>query len=197
MKKLLLIFGVLFFSLPANSVTLIVDGTGQLTGAAGVNVNGKLHDVSFVDGTCVDLFYGCDDASDFLFQSTNDALMASQALLDYVLIDTVNNLFDSDPSLTQGCIVAHFNICDVITPYGFDNGFSPIRIRGGVARNQPFNSSGPSNSVHDASTLEQGQSSLGNIYTYAVWSTTPVPIPAAGWFFMMALLSLVGIKRKK
>jgi len=43
-----------------------------------VNVNGSLYDVSFVDGTCVDHYRGCDDADDFSSSSaeTRDATEA-------------------------------------------------------------------------------------------------------------------------
>ena len=39
---------------------LLVNGSGVLTGAHNVQVGGTLYDVMFVDGTCVDVFGGCD-----------------------------------------------------------------------------------------------------------------------------------------
>ena len=41
----------------------VVDG--ELVGASDVLVDGTLYDVKFQDGTCVDLFDGCDEVSDF------------------------------------------------------------------------------------------------------------------------------------
>ena len=50
-----------------DAATLIVNGNGILTGATGVNLNGTLYDVEFVDGTCEALFNGCDSFEDFTF----------------------------------------------------------------------------------------------------------------------------------
>ena len=97
------------------SPILIVNGSGILTGATGVNVGGTLYDVEFVDGTCVALFTGCDQPSDFTFTTAADADVASQALLDQVLLDTGVGAFDSNPALTFGC--SNSIICFVDTPY--------------------------------------------------------------------------------
>jgi hypothetical protein len=97
------------------SPILIVNGSGILTGATGVNVGGTLYDVEFVDGTCVALFTGCDSPSDFTFTTAADADVASQALLDQVLLDTGVGAFDSNPALTFGC--SSSTVCFVDTPY--------------------------------------------------------------------------------
>lgn len=87
----------------ARAAVLLVDDTGQLTGAEGVDVNGTLYDVTFADGTCAGLFGGCDDAGDFTFNNQADVLAAAQALLDQVFVNTVLGAFDDDPGLTNGC----------------------------------------------------------------------------------------------
>ena len=103
----------------ADAATLLVNGSGILTGATGVDVDGTLYDVEFVDGTCVALFDGCDSVTDFTFSSEADALAASQALLDQVFLDTAQGDFDADPGLTSGCINTTFGVCEVWTPFGF------------------------------------------------------------------------------
>ena len=65
----------------ADAATLLVSGSGILTGATGVNVEGTLYDVEFVDGTCAALFDGCDSVNDFTFSTEADALVASQRCL--------------------------------------------------------------------------------------------------------------------
>jgi len=97
------------------SPVLIVNGSGILTGATGVNVGGTLYDVEFVDGTCVALFTGCDSPTDFTFTTAAAADLASQALLDQVLLDTGAGAFDSNPALTFGC--GSSTVCFVDTPY--------------------------------------------------------------------------------
>src|SRR5688572_27474840 len=77
----------------AEAAVLQVSG-GELTGALEVDVGGTLYNVAFVEGTCVDLFSGCDEVSDFTFTSLGGATQASQALLDQVFLDVTEGNFD-------------------------------------------------------------------------------------------------------
>jgi hypothetical protein len=72
----------------AQAAVLIVVG-GELQGATDVNVGGTLYDVQFVEGTCIDLYDGCDDVSDFAFVTVADAFVAAEALLEQVVLDGV------------------------------------------------------------------------------------------------------------
>ena len=111
----LAIIGFLLVAQPASAAAILVVN-GELTGATGVNVNGTFYDVAFVDGTCVELFSGCDAASDFTFTTLSSAVSASRALLDQVFLGT----FDTVPSLTLGC--ENVSRCSVATPYDVANG---------------------------------------------------------------------------
>lgn len=106
----------------ANAGALIIDSSGglpELQGATGVKVDGKLYNVEFLDGICADLFDGCDDAADFTFTTSTDALAAAEALLEQVFIDGISpNLFDTDPELTRGCGSA--TRCQAFTPFAID-----------------------------------------------------------------------------
>jgi hypothetical protein len=94
---------------------LLVDPSGVLRGASGVVVAGSLYDVEFVEGTCAQVFGACDPAH-FTFTTQIDALAASQALLDQVLLDGPAGAFDSNPTLTYGCTFE--SNCFLFTPYG-------------------------------------------------------------------------------
>jgi len=111
----------------AQAATLNVVG-GQLMGASNVLVDGNLYDVQFLDGNCFDLYNGCAALTGvFPFNARIDGSDAdnaeavriqnavSQALLDQVFLDGVEGLFDSDPSLTNGCALSGF--CQVATPF--------------------------------------------------------------------------------
>ena len=76
----------------------VVDG--QLVGAFDVSVGGTLYDVTFQDGTCVDLFDGCDEVSDFAFPTSSAANSASFALLAQVLLgeDSLDAVAPSEPA---------------------------------------------------------------------------------------------------
>ena len=84
--------------------------SGQLFGAAGVDVDGVLYDVAFRDGTAIELYGGADENTDFPFtnlSNLNDnslAITANQALLDQVFVDSPLGAFDSAPNLTNGCL---------------------------------------------------------------------------------------------
>jgi hypothetical protein len=96
MRKFALLVAFVLVASGAQAATLnVVDG--QLMGASGVNVDGNLYDVQFLDGTCIGLYNGCDEISDFTFQTEASALLASQALLDQVFLDSPEGMFDSNP----------------------------------------------------------------------------------------------------
>ena len=116
MRTFGLVIGLVLMAGSAQAATLDVVG-GQLMGASGVLVDGSLYDVQFVDGTCIDLYNGCDDVSDFTFPTHASALLASQALFDQVFLDGPLGSFDSDPELTNGCSSLFSFSCEPITPY--------------------------------------------------------------------------------
>ena len=122
---LLAVFMLASFS--AGAANLNVAG-GQLMGATGVIVDGSSYNVAFLDGTCIALYDGCDDASDFTFQTAAAATLASQALLDQVFLDGIG-LFDSNPALTNG--LTHANTGSALTPYYAlfdDQGVAAVRL---------------------------------------------------------------------
>ncbi len=90
------------------------------------------YSVRFVDDTCINVFSGCDDVSDFDFQTEADAEAAAQALLVHVFVDNWM-LFDTTPSLTHGCAA---NSCFIDFPYAF-NEFG--RVLGKSAVNREVN----------------------------------------------------------
>jgi hypothetical protein len=92
-----------------------VNGSGQLTGATGVNVGGSLYDVSFneCDVGAGGFSTGCTPY--FTTQAT--ATTAAQALLAQVLIDSPAGAFDTHPELIFGC--GSLFSCSVAVPYNF------------------------------------------------------------------------------
>lgn len=104
------------FSAHASAAPILqVNNNGILTGAKGVSVSGKLYDVTFVDGTCISIFDGCDASSDFTFTTILSAIDAGNALLNQVFRDTNLHKFDSQPYKTNGCTSP--SSCNVFIPY--------------------------------------------------------------------------------
>ena len=94
---------------PTHGAVLIIDGSGILTGATGVQVGTQLYDVTFVDGTCAEALGAC-DAAHFTFNNQTTAQAAAEALLSFVLVGQ----FDANPGRILGCTAT---FCDVQTPY--------------------------------------------------------------------------------
>ena len=155
--------GLLAGPISAGAVTQIINGSGILTGATGVNVSGSLYNVDFLDGTCIGLFTGCNEVSDFVFQDFNSANAASDALAT-----VFTGVFDTSPAMTRGC--TDTSRCNVATPFGFtDEVPAQVRFRAygnlDVGSVPTFGNSGP------PSTDTAGFPNL----TFARWSRVPEP----------------------
>ena len=184
-------FLLLVFSTSSiNAATLNVHN-GILIGAKGVIVGGAVYDVTFQDGSCISLFDGCDEASDFFFPDLDAVHEANLALLDQVFIDTPAGLFDSNPGLTNGC--GSSIVCNGNTPFGeYTPGLQTIRI--GFVRNRNLEHldihTGSGTAIRDADFFVRED------LTYVLWSN-PVPIPGAIWLFVSALIGILGVVQYK
>jgi hypothetical protein len=176
------------------AAVLNVDSSGELLGASGVSVNGTLYDVSFQDGTCIALFSGCDDATDFIFNFA-DAEDAMSALFDQVFLDVAAGNFDSDPSLTAGC--SNSIVCQVFTP--FDDGFSTGSTGVGAwfVQNCTSTSCTEGGVFYDIRQISTDLSDV-EFEVYAVWSPmAAVPLPAGLPLVLTGLGALVGLQWRR
>lgn len=109
-RLLAAVFALCMPAAASASATLLVNGSGQLVGATGVNVGGSLYNVAFEE--CE---FGVSASCNPFFSTDAAAALAAQALLDQVLIDSPAGTFDSDPTKIFGCGNAAF--CIVAVPY--------------------------------------------------------------------------------
>ena len=184
----------LFLASAASAATLLVNGSGILTGATDVNVGGTLYDVTFVDGTCIALFEGCDSVNDFDFTTEADAVAASQALLDQVFHDAAQGEFDADPGLTSGCINTTFGVCEVWTPFGFGDLAGESGVLIGAAEND---ASLGLDTVFVRVGIPDTDSTNTEEVVFARWTPTGVPdVPEPASLSLLGLgLASIGVRR--
>lgn len=144
--------------------------------------------MTFEDGSCVNLFSGCDDpVSDFPFAGTADAIVASQALLDQVFVDGPLGDFDSIPGLTRGC---SFTLeCSILTPMD-------LTSFGGLTSSGEINLDiGDTTRIFGGGTgFDTGTAEDSFSQVFAVW--TQVPEPGTGLLVALGLLTL-GVRTRR
>jgi hypothetical protein len=183
--KLLQSLGTLCFMIVLSSASwaapiLQLDGTGKLTGAIGIDVNGTLYDVQFLEGKCNDLFSGCDQPSDFAFANQALADLASTALLNEVFI----GIYDEDPTDTRGC--SSSLLCNVYTPYLKDGNDVLVSL----ATNRSLRSV---DTISDSSLVRNSDLNGDPSGTYAVWSLPVTRFASASSVPEPTTLALLGL----
>jgi hypothetical protein len=191
--SLVLVVSILLTISGAQAAVPIVGGGGELLGATGVNVGGTVYDVQIVEGTCVDLYDGCDDLSDFTFTTFAGAELAAQAIFEQVYKDGGAGNFDTVPNLTGGCSGA---FCGTAFPYG-----PPNATKVGVASavNQVDEAGDFFGSGTTDRTFDSSADPFHTLTTWAVWTPTSSPqdVPISAWpaAIMMLALSFRSLRR--
>jgi hypothetical protein len=192
MRKLVLVAALVLMASGAQAVTLNVIG-GQLHGASNVLVGGSLYDVQFLDGTCIGLYSGCDDVSDFTFQTEASAVLASQALLDQVFPGLYPDETYGIGPVDYGIALTPYALLILLDPIG--DPYPPEPIFAGAVHFHPASSFPDQVAAPLADDPQLGPSFGSGDYVYAVWS--PVPEPSTALLLGLGLTGLAAKGRRR
>ncbi len=186
----------------SGAAVLTLDGAGRLIGATGVSIAGVSYDVSFRDGTCAELFAGCDALSDFSFNTIAQARAASLALVDQVFNTSLAT--DADPTLTRGCedagyvyLGTRYAACWALTPFRFT---TDGQVATHVALNDIRDFMDQAAAIDTQFVVGRSQTMAGIVdaarySTFAVWSLagsgSPSPASAPGSALLAGLALLL------
>lgn len=183
------------------TTTMSMAATLTSTGATGVDVDGTLYDVAFVDGSCISVFTGCNSPSDFFFTNRFSAGDAAQALLD-LFNAPGNEQFTISPNLISGCAASA--VCSVLTPYDGFIFFNEPNVSVATFENNDVSSGQFANNIPDGTYRETffdaTFDTTNNASGYAVWSdaaVVPVPLPASALLLLAGFGGLALNKRRK
>ncbi len=184
------------FFLALHAQAALVVESGELAGATDILVGDELYIVTFRDDTCAALFLGCNDDSDFVFHTPEEAVIASQALVDQVFINGPLGDFDADPELLIGCewIVA----CTILTPYEFrpPSPFGEF-FGAAVATNwHDLPGASPDDTAYTSLNIDADLTTYGS-WTYAVWKPKKVPEPPSALTVGLLLGILTMFRRRQ
>lgn len=143
---------------------------GRLGGFESVSVDGSLYSVSFVDGTCVEVFTGCDNNNED-FQFVSDQGFAILALMEALRTGVYG------PQNLIGCAVPQL-VCNIYMPY---NRLSNSNVQANYV-GSAVNGFVERNGITGALPANLDTSSADAV-VYAVWrpiiSAKSVPEPAS------------------
>jgi len=153
-------------------------------GAYDLVVDGVIYDVAFEPGSCIGVFDGCDEPSDFTFSTEAEAILARDALL--ALLETYP-AFDNDPTFGNGC--SSTSLCQFFVLHGTAAGNILHAFFGNY---QLFNTTGVTTNPISTSAVLSGSA------TYTKWTEIGVvPLPASALLLVFAMGGLAAVGRSR
>ncbi len=175
-KAISLAATALVLSTNVNAAVLTFDN-GKVSGVTGIESLGSTWDVTFRDGS----FSSLSPLYDITMTNQNDADTASRDLLAFL----ETTIYAKTPDAYLGCTA--ISPCSISTVFETDGSVAKV-VFAGIRNAENNNTIGTTNfDVSDDFTFA----------TYASWSVSTVPIPAAIWLFGSGLIGLIGVAKRK
>lgn len=209
MYKKIILAALPFLSAFSFSHTLVIDPvTNKLLGADNVIITSRTgnnnsyepvsYQVRFIAGAFRDLFF--QDGEYKLYATSTNSYSMIQA------VSSIHSgIYDDQPWLTNGCNQfgnePEKSGCSINLPYDSFYGDYNNFVQKRSFHNVGFESYSVSGTAEDSFSsngigIYADNSSIHNS-TWAVFTPTPVPAPAALWLLGSALLCMAGLKRKQ
>lgn len=187
-RKLKIFASLLALMIPsiASAGPILNISGGQLTGAQGVMVGENSYTVQFLEGSCISLLKGCDEASDGVFSTFSEARAANRALQNTVFINSSLGNFDTRPNLTFGCRLSIQ--CLVYTHYAIGTG---TYVNSSSTDNR-YMIDDPAPANFESMTSKSRDTAFNDRTVIAVWTPTPVSVPEPSTIALL-VISLVGL----
>jgi hypothetical protein len=201
----------LIFSANAYSAVIVIDSNQQLIGADDITFDGYTGSVRFLEGSCVNLFNGCDETSDIIFQSLTSnnteagilATAANQALLDQAF--NASPYYDENIAETFGCAEQGFVAliwCRILTPaYLTENNYIVTAwLTNQDDRTGALDTVALGQGYLPTDSTEPFSPTFPDRYVYASWSlvannpSNPVPSPSTTSLLLIGVVAL-GLRR--
>ncbi|MEM7101127.1 MAG: VPLPA-CTERM sorting domain-containing protein [Pseudomonadota bacterium] len=186
-KSIFVIIAILAISEHAAALTLTVE-SGKVTGATGVNINGTIYNLSLTaNGGCADLYFGCNNDSDFAPLTESDFAATQNALAS-----VLQSAFDSGFVANEIAGCSDMTNCYIFTPTHAVEISSRIALAGAL-----LDVTGVTLQLLGYGFGENVNFSNFANTTWGIFEVAAVPLPAAVWLFVSALGGLFGVRKLK
>lgn len=178
---------------------LTTDGSGNVTGATGLEAGGATYSMEFVDGSCIDLFDGCDSNADFIVPGTGDVTHGSllSTFFDAFIASELtadDGSLDAQPDIAIGCERVSLDFCTTVAPTASHSSTEYVALQ---FTNRPYDVDFLDEPPITRIQLNSVDLTNKTFFNHARFALQPTAAPLPGTLPLVALgLLVLGLRRK-